>query len=869
MKTTTSVSVLLALGTLGMSMASAQPTNFGWPYVRIGFTEQAMNTLYHPLSPHRAYVRFDMNFVHRRDAVGQDWKMLNEGFPSNTDLFAQVRQCVGMAIDPNNVNTLYVAGGSGSSSGAGLYKSTDMGATFTKVFPTSGTIYVAGNKVEDRWKGEPIAVDPYNSNVVYFGTQQDGLYRSTNGGTSWTKVANDPAASNWGFKAVRVAQAGTQASPNRGKYVYAYAENDGVYESRDGGSTFTKITGFPSSITDIEISGDNYLYGSGNESDGFYRYNINTLTFQGKRSTVKGNIASMTDSTGKVVMTGNPEDKKGYIYRSTNRGDTWETLSTDNGKLVLDANSQNLINTNSYNLTGGALHPNGQRFLVGGVYNIYETTNVFATTVTLSVVPFGAEKEVNTHLTCPPASPSGNTAELYLGVADSKFYWIDDPQNVTIANEENLLRGYDSDYTEANRDVIWMVSRGGKAGEPTVVLRSTQNGKDVAWNVGNLYPFGTTITTGSSSIAARSTDSNHALVAAYTASNGTLRYTKDGGATWSAPNQAINDVSCSDDAVSMWKTRGPIAADRVNGNYYAYSSISGKFYRSTDGGTNFTTVNTSLPTGTGWGFYFRLQSVPGRANHLLLSFPKGPNTVMYTFDGGSTWGELTEFEDVRAATAGPGFSAAVPSVVYAWGKMPGDFYGVYACANFGATGRIWRRVTDNQDTFIEPLNMRASRQNPGRVFTYANKWHYTEYAVVDALNDWTKSHSHSANLILVDRSSQTTDENDPSVAVRNTTGNGTIVYNVASIVDFSIKLYVYDSGSPTVAIATSADGVTYTNVATTNTNVATSGGWHRRVYTPTGAIPAGRNYLRLTIGGSTYYTPHVSEVKIMGTIAPF
>src|SRR5262249_12921859 len=71
-----------------------------------------------------------------------------------------------LAMDPNDRNVIYAGGVDG------IYKTTDAGTSWsTTAFPSR---YV--------WA---IAVDPNNSSNVYAGTGYGRIYRSTTGGSSW------------------------------------------------------------------------------------------------------------------------------------------------------------------------------------------------------------------------------------------------------------------------------------------------------------------------------------------------------------------------------------------------------------------------------------------------------------------------------------------------------------------------------------------------------------------------------------------------------------------------------------------------------------------------------------------------------------
>lgn len=88
-----------------------------------------------------------------------------------------------VVFDPTNPNTVYAAAGSGTSSTtSGVFKSTNGGASFTQL--TSG---ILSGTSAGRTR---LAIAPSNSQVLYALMNRNGtttgLYRTTNGGTSWS-----------------------------------------------------------------------------------------------------------------------------------------------------------------------------------------------------------------------------------------------------------------------------------------------------------------------------------------------------------------------------------------------------------------------------------------------------------------------------------------------------------------------------------------------------------------------------------------------------------------------------------------------------------------------------------------------------------
>jgi photosystem II stability/assembly factor-like uncharacterized protein len=142
-----------------------------------------------------------------------------------------------IAIDPKDGKHVVVAGFGDpfrDSTDRGIYITRDGGKTWTK------SLYV-----DERTGGSDLAMDPHDGNVVYAGmwtfrrqpwtftsgSNRGGLYKSTDGGTSWTKLTGN------GLPEGQTGRIGLAIAPSDPKRVYAVIEAAGgiLWRTDDAG----------------------------------------------------------------------------------------------------------------------------------------------------------------------------------------------------------------------------------------------------------------------------------------------------------------------------------------------------------------------------------------------------------------------------------------------------------------------------------------------------------------------------------------------------------------------------------------------------------------------------------------------------------
>ena len=193
------------------------------------------------------------NIYYVATAAGGVWKSVNRGvtWVSTFDRGGSFNLCC-IKVDPKDSNIVWLGTGENSNPrssmiGDGLYKSTDAGMTWTRVA-----------LAESEHIGN-IQIDPRDSNVVYVAAQgplwsaggERGLYKTTDGGKTWREIltvspdtgANevviDPASPNTLYVAM------WQRRRAVGQFIGGGPES-GIYKSTNAGQTWTKLaTGLP------------------------------------------------------------------------------------------------------------------------------------------------------------------------------------------------------------------------------------------------------------------------------------------------------------------------------------------------------------------------------------------------------------------------------------------------------------------------------------------------------------------------------------------------------------------------------------------------------------------------------------------------
>ncbi len=314
-------------------------------------------------------VRFDpvvANGVWICTPDGGLWSTANNGtnWITNTDQLSPIGNA-DVVFDPTNAQNMYMATGDGDANDSysiGVLKSTDGGGTWG----ATGLVWTV-NQGRRIYK---MLINPQNKNVILIASNI-GIYRTTNGGTSWASVS---------------AGAYTDIEYRSGDTTTVYAVSTSMYggttafyKSTNGGSSFSSTaTGLPASANcdrfAIAVTAANasyvYLVASSSANDGFYgcyQSTNNGTAFSSKSTTpnLLGWASAGNDAGGQgwytLSIAASPTNANEIIvggvntWKSANGGTNWtlNTHWTGSGAPYVHADCHDLVYKNGTTVYAG------------------------------------------------------------------------------------------------------------------------------------------------------------------------------------------------------------------------------------------------------------------------------------------------------------------------------------------------------------------------------------------------------------------------------------------------------------------------------------------------------------------------------------
>lgn len=209
-----------------------------------------------PTQPMTYFAGYTGGGVWRTDDAGINWRNISDGFFRSSSIGA-------IAVAPSDANVLYVGTGEhavrGQSStyGDGVYRSTDQGRTWSNV-GLAATRQIAQVRIHPR---DPDIVYVAAQGDRWKGTAERGIYRSKDGGKSWTLVLKGEnatsGASDLSMDATnpRILYAAFWDAQRFPWQVRSGGPGSGIWKSLDGGDTWKRLTeGLPKLMGKIGVA---------------------------------------------------------------------------------------------------------------------------------------------------------------------------------------------------------------------------------------------------------------------------------------------------------------------------------------------------------------------------------------------------------------------------------------------------------------------------------------------------------------------------------------------------------------------------------------------------------------------------------------
>lgn len=537
-----------------------------------------------------------------------------------------------------------------------------------------------------------LAIDPNNSNVLYAGTRSDGVYQTTDSGTSWQLI---------GRMALPASDAAIVVAADAQSSVYVSSFGD-IFKSTDQGTTWTDVTGaLPSgtvrAMASNPMTATELFIGKTGTGEGVYRSSnagstwTKVLTHTDIPDAIAFNPVSPTTVYVGIYGAG--------VYKTTDSGQTWissttgmtdthvqalavnpvtpTTLyagtdgggvykSTDGGSSWMGINNGDLEEYNDvYDLAVDPLRP--QRVYAASFDTVYRTTDGGGT---WSEMGQGLTGSAIWRLAIDPAEPTRLYASSEGGgvfvTQNAGSTWTPVNNGLTAHYVQALLVDSDAPST------LYAGTR------EYGVLKSTNSG--TTWDA---LPISATV---------------HTLVEAPTVPTKTLyagtrsgvSKSADDGASWQDINNGLTNRNVLDLAVKPGVTDTLYAA-----------TYGGGVFTTTNGGASWLSATTGITDS-----YVRAVAVHPITPSIVLA---GTNSgVFKSTDGGASWsfsGAAVTGQRVDALA----FDPVDPQVAYAAADL------LYWSADLGKT---WQRVAYG----FSPTDLAISAVMPDRLYVASTSW---------------------------------------------------------------------------------------------------------------------------------------------------
>lgn len=548
--------------------------------------------------------------------------------------------------DPVNPDIIYTGAACG-----GIWKSTDAGLTWT-----------AKSDYEASLSSGSIAIDPANTNIIYYGTGEAtfsvvsyygrGLLKSTDAGNTWTNISADlPPASFTARIVIR---------PNYPAQLLAAMSYDGLYRSTNSGNNWTRIlTGRCDDVVFSPTGDTAYIIGSGTgykiSVNGGVSFSDNSAITPGERNQIAICRTSPRFLYAACYSSGNIT-----VFKSTNAGVNFTQIAAGQDFSGVQGWYDFYMHVNPFD-------PNTA--YVGSI-DIWRTTNAGANFTNITNGYGGGNVHVDQHnLDFHPTDPNqmlcvndggiwkstnkGNTwTNLNTNLTLTQFYRIaSDP-----SNPNHIIGGTQDNGTQRTTGALnWTAAYGGDGGE---VCFHKKN---------NSYILGETQGNG----VFRSTDAGLSWSSAENGLSGSgawigplISHPDSNGIFYTGRQQVFKSTNWGADWIAISSgTSGTInemAVSRTSANII-YASSGNLIFRSSNRGYTFSDVTSGLPNNV----ITSINVHPDSSNVAIITFSGfGNGKIFKTTNIGISWNDISGNLPDSPANDALFYYPGIPTSVY-------------------------------------------------------------------------------------------------------------------------------------------------------------------------------------------------------------
>lgn len=712
---------------------------YRWSRIPIGGGGWVTGLTIPPGGDGRMYARTDAGGAYRWDPQAERWtQMISTGSTTAFEGVADDYAVESLAVAPTDPDVVYLAVGDDDPPGEDqepvgegrILRSSDGGDTWE----ASAQRFFVGGNMDQRQRSERMAVDPTDPRRVLLGTRLEGLWRSTDGGVTWTRHAEDTIGTGRmpedrvdqpaGVTFVTFGPGGDDARPQ----AFVGVAGDGVYRSDDGGDTFERIDA-ARDAADAPFEGsliDGRLHVAWKQTDGdgpgrIRRYDLAT----GEWSDItpaedKSEWSVAVDPTDPQRMVAADLAVTEYsLWRSTDGGESWDQPGLELRSPKIPWLEQRDVESwmSIGRLVLDPAEP-GRLWFAEGL-GVWRADDVFADgPVSFENESVGIEETVVAEVV---AAPGGAPVSV---IADLQGFWHDDVRTYPTAPliDPTFAGGTDVDWSGGNPEVmVWAgaeYQRYWDEDRPGRGAISRDRGR--TWTaLPNLTRdhFG-----GNIAISATDPD-NIVWVPSYYLNpweyeSDELRrgifVTTDGGASWTELDGV--DGSHRFHRLMWWFARQALASDKVEGGVFYLNDDEEHFWVSTDGGRTWDAAEHAPPCteSSACHVHGQLRASPARAGEVWAS--TGEAGLWRSRDRGATaWERIEGVDEVLSFDFGAPMAGSDRPTVFLLGRVQGDERtGIWRSTDDGATWTlIGRRPLG---VFKNITNVNGDPTVPGKVY---------------------------------------------------------------------------------------------------------------------------------------------------------